>query len=285
MSLKSAIEDLEGFDLIVAFGFILGLLIGSFLNVVILRLPQNESIIYPASHCPKCKEKLKWWHNIPLLSWILLQGRCYYCKEPISWQYPAIEIATATLFAIIFYKEGLTFQAFVIAALFSSFLALSVIDLYYKAVPDSLNLFAALLALLSSDDYLQNLQNATIVAGALAMLRFIVSYYVSKKEQMHLNKKLQKAPWLRAYYPKFIMIEAMGEGDIIVGFAMGGVLGLKKTLLALFLAALIALPASLYNRIYRGDAQLPFIPFLALGTFLSYLFGSTILEWFHANPF
>ncbi len=267
----------------VVVGFILGLLIGSFLNVVILRLPQNESIIYPASHCPKCKEKLKWWHNIPVLSWILLQGRCYYCKEPISWQYPAIEIATATLFAIIFYKEGLTFQAFVIAALFSSFLALSVIDLYYKAVPDSLNLFAATIALFASSDYLQNLQNAAIVAGALAMLRFYVSYYVSKKEQIYLQKQIKSAPWLKSYYPKYIMIEAMGEGDIIVGFAMGALLGLEKTLIAIFLAALIALPASVYLRIAKSDTQLPFIPFLAIGTFLSYLFGAEIMEWLHAN--
>lgn len=253
--------------------------------MVILRLPQNESIVYPASHCPKCKEPLKWWHNIPLLSWIVLRGRCYYCKEPISVQYPLVELTTALLFAIVFYKEDFTLQAFVIAALFSLLLALSIIDLYYKAVPDSLNLLAALLALFSSNDYLQNLQNATIVAGALAMLRFFVSYYVSKKEQLRLNKELKKAPWLKAYYPKFIMIEAMGEGDIIVGFVMGGLLGLKRAILALFLAALIALPASIYNRIYRSDAQLPFIPFLALGAFFSYLFGSTILEWINANSF
>ena len=283
MSSRSAIEDLEEFDLEVVIAAILGLLIGSFLNVVILRLPQNESIVYPASHCPKCKEPLKWWHNVPVLSWVFLQGKCYFCKEPISWQYPAIEIATAALFAIIFYKEELTFQAFIIAALFSSLLALSIIDLRFKAVPDSLNLFAATIALFASSDYLQNLQNAAIVAGALAMLRFYVSYYVSKKDQIHLQKQIKSAPWLKSYYPKYIMIEAMGEGDIIVGFAMGALLGLEKTLIAIFLAALTALPASVYLRIAKSDTQLPFIPFLAIGAFLSYLFGAQIVEWMHAN--
>ncbi len=255
---------------------ILGLLIGSFLNVLILRLPQGENIAYPPSHCPKCKEPLKWWHNIPLLSWILLQGRCYYCKESISIQYPLIEIASAFIFVVVYAKEGFTLYGLSSAIVFDLLLALSIIDLRYKAVPDSINLLAASLALFSRPNFLQVFQDALLVAGSLAMLRFLVSYYVSKKEQIAIKRFLKERPWLNAYFPKYIIIEAMGEGDIIAGFAMGAILGIKMTLLAIFIAALVALPASLLQKARNNDKELPFIPFLALGTFIVYIAGEQI---------
>ena len=84
--------------MILAYAFIVGVAIGSFLNVVILRVPKGESISFPASHCPKCNNKLKFYHNIPLLSWIFLGGKCAYCKEKISLQYPLIEFLTSIIF-------------------------------------------------------------------------------------------------------------------------------------------------------------------------------------------
>ncbi len=263
---------------------IFGLLFGSFLNVVILRLPQGQSIVYPASHCPKCKNPLKWWHNIPVISWLLLGGRCAYCKEPISIQYPLVELLTGIIFATVFALHGLSLYSAAAAFVFSLLLALSLIDLKYKAVPDSINLLAALLALWSSPNILKNLQNALLVAGGLSMLRFFVSYYVSKKEEYYVRKRLKETPWLADFYPKYIMIEAMGEGDIIVGFTMGAMVGIKLSFVALFLAALIALPVSLYNRWSKRELELPFIPFLAIGLYLTYLFGDKILEWIDAYP-
>ena len=265
--------------IVLGFVTLLGLFIGSFLNVVIIRLPQGQSVAFPASHCPKCKKPLRWYHNIPLLSWLFLGGRCAYCKEPISAQYPIVEALTALIFFTVFYKNGVNLHSLAIALSFTLLLALSVIDLRYKAVPDSINLLAALLALFSSPDIVQNLKNGLLVAGAMSMLRFFVSYYVSKKEELYLKKTLQSAPWLKSYYPKYVMIEAMGEGDIIVGFTMGAILGVEATLVAIFLAALIALPASILNKALRGDRELPFIPFLAAGALLSFLFADQILGW------
>ena len=259
------------------FVFLLGVVFGSFLNVVILRLPEGQSIAYPGSHCPKCGQKLRWWHNIPLLSWLFLGGKCAYCKAPISIQYPLVELGTGFLFLGVFFLHP-DIYGLVTAIVFALLLALALIDLRYKAVPDSLNLTAALLAIFSSADILANLKNALLVAGALAMLRFLVSYYVSKKEHMRLQKLIKNAPWLAHYYPRFVMIEAMGEGDIIVGFAMGAILGLQKTLLAIFLAALFALPASIYTRWRKGEAELPFIPFLVLGSLVAYVIGDRIWE-------
>ncbi len=255
---------------------ILGLLFGSFLNVLILRLPQGENIAYPASHCPHCLHPLQWWQNIPLLSWILLRGKCHYCKEPISLQYPLVEIASAMIFIAVCFKQGFTLYGLNTALVFDLLLALSVIDLRFKAVPDSINLLAAILALFSREELIQALQDGLMVAGALAMLRFLVGYYVSKKEQ-NATKNFQKdRPWVNVYIPKYIMIEAMGEGDIIVGFAMGALLGIKMTLLAVFIAALLALPASIVQRIFNHDKELPFIPFLALATFIVFMLGNQL---------
>ena len=258
------------------FAALLGLAVGSFLNVVILRLPQGQSIAYPASHCPACKHPLKWWHNIPLLSWLLLGGKCAFCKTSISIQYPLIELVTALIFVLVAYKQGLTPYALATALSFTMLLALSIIDLRFKAVPDSINLLASLFAVFHSAAILQNLTAGLLFAGGFSMLRFVVSYYVSKKEELHLKKQLKLSPWLADFYPKYVMIEAMGEGDIMVAFTMGAILGVKLALVAVFIAALLALPASIAMRIAKNDKELPFIPFLAAGLFIAYLWSDSL---------
>jgi leader peptidase (prepilin peptidase)/N-methyltransferase len=257
---------------------VFGAVFGSFLNVVIVRLPQGKSVAYPASHCPKCGESLRWWHNIPLLSWLFLRGRCAYCKEPISPVYPFVELATALIFAALFYKEGPTLTALAYSLSFSLLLALSLIDLRYKAVPDSLNLLAFILAVAGAKDPLAALHDGLLMAGGFSMLRFFVSYYVSKKVDLQLRRERKRTPWLSTYHPKYVMIEAMGEGDVIVAATMGAILGLKGSLLAIFLAALLALPASVVRSRISGDTQLPFIPFLALGAFIAYLYSHDIVQ-------
>ena len=160
---------------------------------------------------------------------------------------------------------------------FALLLALSLIDLRYKAVPDSINLLALTLAIFATKDYFESFKNALLMAGGFALLRFYVSYYVSKKEELHLKRQLKRAPWLASYYPPYVMIEAMGEGDIMVAATMGAVLGIKLSLIAIFLAALFALPASLINRTLKNDKELPFIPFLALGMYVAFIFQKELL--------
>jgi len=127
--------------------FIFGMMIGSFLNVVIYRTPRGESIAFPASHCTSCNKKLKWYHNIPVFSWLFLGGKCAYCKDPISKQYPTVELLTGLLWLALYYKLGYVWYLPFVAASFTSLLALTVIDLKYYAVPDSVNFFALLMAL------------------------------------------------------------------------------------------------------------------------------------------
>ncbi len=231
---------------------VFGLLFGSFLNVLILRIPKEESIVFPGSHCFKCNKKLKWWHNIPLLSWVLLRGKCYFCKEPISVQYPIVEALSAVIFALVFYKLHDISFSIISGLVFALLLGLSLIDFRYKAVPDSLNLSALSLAVISSPFVLQNFVNALLFAGAFSLLRFYVSYFAKK--------------------------EALGEADIMIAATIGAMVGLKLGAVAIFLSAIIALPVFIIIR--EKDFEVPFIPFLALALFIVYLgedFFSNIL--------
>lgn len=220
---------------------ILGIVIGSFLNVVIHRIPLEENIAFPASHCPKCKEKLYWWHNIPLVSYLLLGAKCHFCKEPISARYPMVELISGLLFVGLYLKVGLHWELLFIYASFAALLALSMIDFDYMAVPDSVN-FAALIFALVNPDFLNSLKYAAIAAFGLFVIGFIASKIAKK--------------------------EALGSADIIVAGTMGALLGFPLFFVALFLSALLAMIPSL---IYR-EKGVPFVPFLALATLIVYIF-------------
>ncbi|WP_345971295.1 prepilin peptidase [Sulfurimonas sp. HSL1-6] len=262
-----------------------GALFGSFLNVVIYRIPRGESIVFPASHCPHCGTNLKPWHNVPVLSWLMLRGRCAFCGVPISAQYPLIELLSAAIAAALYLKLGLSAAMIGITGVFLTLLALLVIDFYYKMVPDSLNLLALTLAVVSAwspQMLAENLKNALIFAGGFALLRFYVSYYLFVKIK-RMSPNLKKASWVRNYNTIPAVVEAMGEGDIMIGATMGALLGVQLGLAAVFLSALLALPAMLLTR-NETDAskQLPFIPFLAMATWIVYIFDTPIARWMEA---
>lgn len=226
-----------------------GLCIGSFLNVAIIRLPKNESINLPASHCPTCLHPLAWYHNVPLFSWIFLRGKCAFCKSHISFQYPLVELSSAFLYAFIYFHLANTLQALLIASVFALLLALSIIDLRYKAVPDALSLPALILSFCTGDP-LVSLQNGLLFMGAFAFLRFFVSALAKK--------------------------EVMGEADIIIAGIIGALLGIKLGLAAIYISAVIAL--IIFMIIRKKGYELAFIPFLALGLLLTWLFKTPILH-------
>jgi len=236
--------DFDLYNMVVI--FIAGLLIGSFANVLIIRIPKEESVVFPSSHCVKCNTKLKWYHNIPLFSWIFLKGKCAFCSEKISIQYPLVELASAFLFLICYLKEQDLVFALISGGVFVLLLALSLIDLIYLEVPDSLNLLALSLAFVHDENILQNFQNALLFAGGFSFLRFYVSYLAKK--------------------------EAMGEADIIIAATIGAMLGVKLGLVSIFLSALIAMPFFVFAG--KKDKELPFIPFLAASLFIVYCFDT-----------
>ncbi|EJF07411.1 prepilin signal peptidase PulO-like peptidase [Thiovulum sp. ES] len=233
------------------FVIILGLSIGSFLNVLIYRIPLGESIVFPSSHCPKCKVKLKFWHNIPILSYLFLKGKCSFCNSKISIQYPIVETISAVIFLVIYLEFGFNLEAFLLALLFSIILALSVIDLYHKAVPDSLNLTALTLSIIypmQLTEIFNNLEDALLFGGAFAFLRFYVSYFVKR--------------------------EAMGEGDIMIAGVIGAVLGTYLGAFAIFLSSILTIPAIIIAK----ERELPYIPFLATALLITFLFQDIIYK-------
>ena len=230
---------------IVLFIFIFGTIIGSFLNVLIYRIPKGESIAYPASRCQSCQTPLKWYHNIPIFSWLFLRGKCGFCSEKISIQYPLIELTTGLIAVSLYYKLGLVWYMPIVFVVFALLLALVMIDFKYMAVPDNLNLLALALAVVSPN-VLGSLHDALLATGGLTLLRYYLSFFLNR--------------------------EAMGEGDIIVAGTMGALLGFPLFFYALFLSAILAIAPSLMAK----DRAVPFVPFLAIATFIVYIFDSQV---------
>ncbi len=271
-------------DINLIIAFVLGLLIGSFLNVVIIRIPKQESVVFGSSHCVRCNHKLQPWHNIPLFSWLFLRGKCAYCKTPISIQYPVIELLSALLFVVIANKYGLTLPALSIAMSFLMLLALSVIDFKYKMVPDSLNLLAIFFAVCgawSIEGVIHNFQNALLFMGGFTLLRFVLSYYLTSS--IFRAGLKTKTSWNK-HYDRTPFIEAMGEGDIMVAATMGALLGGELGLVAIFISALLALPIMILLLGRSAEEQrVPYVPFLAMATFIVFLYDSQIMNYIRAN--
>lgn len=264
--------------------FVFGIVFGSFLNVVILRIPKGESVVYESSHCYACNTPLKPWHNIPLFSWIFLRGKCSFCKTKISIQYPIIEFISGVIFVLLTLKSGLTLPIFFIALSFLMLLALSMIDFKYKMVPDSLNLLAMFFAIIGASNIhgiFDNFLNALIFAGGFTLLRFALSYYLTSS--LYRAGLKTKTAWNK-HYDRTPFVEAMGEGDIMVAATMGALLGSSLTLSAIFLSALLALPIMLALQNTSKEAKrVPFVPFLALATFIVYMLDTPILAYIEAT--
>lgn len=227
--------------LIIVFTF--GTLIGSFLNVVIYRIPKGESIAFPASKCQSCQTPLKWYHNIPIFSWIALRGKCGFCTQEISKQYPIVEFLTGVIFTLVYLKLGLIWYFPFVAAAFTALFALVMIDFKYMAVPDNVN-FAALLFALAHPNFLDAMMYAAIAAGGLYLIGLFSSFIARR--------------------------EAMGGADVIVAGTMGALLGFPNFFIALFLSAILAMiPAMVWR-----EKGVPFVPFLALATFIVYLYDT-----------
>ncbi len=232
---------MEAYNILIAvFVFLFGISVGSFLNVLIYRIPNEMSINFPPSQCTSCGHKLKWYHNIPLISWLALGGKCAFCKSKISAQYPVVEFINGLIWLAIFAKIGLVWYLPFIMLSFSMLLALTMIDFKYYAVPDNLNIAALIFALIQPD-FFHAILNALYAGGALYLLGFIVSKLAKK--------------------------EALGEADIIVAATMAALLGFPLFFIAMFIAAILAIIPSLLAK----DTKIPFVPFLALATLITYL--------------
>lgn len=243
------------------FIFLFGLIIGSFLNVLIYRLPLNKSIVTPRSSCINCNETIKFYDNIPLLSYVFLQGKCRSCNEKISIQYPIVEFLTALLTLLLFQKLDFSIEFFLMSIISYLLITLSFIDLKYKAVPDYLLVLILLFSVFHYPISLESLQNGLLFAGAFALLNFLITFYIQ-----NIKSRLKNDESLKDQI-------ALGEGDIPIIASIGAILGVYSGIIAIFLAAILAIIPAIYNLFVKNDTQTPFIPFLASGLLLEYLFN------------
>ena len=234
--------------LIAVFVFLFGISVGSFLNVLIYRVPEGININNPPSTCPNCNNQLKWYHNIPIVSWLILRGKCAFCESKISSQYPIIELINGLIWLAVYSKIGLEWYSVFTALSFSMLLALSMIDFKYYAVPDSIN-FAALIFALINPNFLNSALDAFYAAAGFYILGLVVSKLAKK--------------------------DALGEADIIVAATMAALLGYPAFFVAMFISAILAIIPSLFAK----DTMVPFVPFLALATFITYLNKELLLNF------
>jgi leader peptidase (prepilin peptidase)/N-methyltransferase len=232
--------------------------------MLIYRLPLGISLVNPKrSICISCSSKIKWYENVPLLSFFLLKGKCSNCGEKISITYPIVELLTAIVTLLLFYKFGLNIDFIIATFLFYALIILSFIDFKYKAVPDYLLILALLISSLIFDF---SFKNAFIFAGAFVLLELFITFYIQ-----NIKSRLLKDDTLKEQ-------RAMGEGDIPIVAIIGGLLGIKLGMFAIFLASILAIIPSILNNIIKKDIETPFIPFLSLGLFLVFIYGNYFLQ-------
>jgi leader peptidase (prepilin peptidase)/N-methyltransferase len=241
--------------------FVLGLMIGSFLNVCIYRIPAGESIVTPPSRCPSCGERLRRYHNVPVVSWLLLRGRCGFSRAPVSARYPAIELLTAVVFAlhaVVFAPGPLLLVRLVFAAVL---IVLAFIDIDHRILPNSMTLTGIPLGLLASlwlpPGWRDSLIGIALGGGSL---------------------------WLIAEaYFRWRKIEGMGMGDVKMLAMIGAVLGWKAVVVTLVLGscsgALVGV--AMMTRAEGGMRYaLPFGTFLAAGALAASLVGDPLIAWY-----
>jgi len=242
--------------------FILGLIVGSFSNVCIYRIPRNKSIIYPASHCPKCRSNISPKDNIPLLSYILLKGRCRNCKSKISIQYPIVELLTGLIYLIIYLIYGLSVQSLIYIILSAALIIIAFIDLNEQIVPDVISLPGIVIGFILSFfvPYISFINSALgiVVGGGIILIIGLVGSVIFKKE-------------------------VMGGGDVKLAAIIGAFLGLKYIVISLFLGFFLGALAGIFlilSKIKSREDMVPFGPFIVLGSMITLLWGEKIISWY-----
>lgn len=258
--------------------FVFGTVVGSFLNVCIWRLPREESLVEPGSHCPNCNKPLRAWDLVPLFSFLIQGCKCRYCKKPITWRYFFVELATGIYFILVYLKFGLGIDFAAYALFGSSLIAILFIDLEHFIIPDQLSIFGIVLGVARDianifmgrvkpfyifipgthfDLPIPQSIAAIFICGGAFLLIAIVSYYIYKKE-------------------------GIGGGDVKLAAAVGANLLLGQAALSFFMAAIIGGVIAIYLLIGKkktGQDYLAFGPMMVVGSFIAMFFGKDIIRW------
>ncbi len=264
--------------------FLLGLVIGSFLNVVIARVPAGESVVSPRSRCPHCSTPIAFYDNIPLLSYALLRGKCRHCGENISLLYPALEFLTGVAFAAAYWRFGWNPAFPLNAAFFSALIALTFIDLYHRILPDVITLPLIVAGLCFS-----YFQDPAVIESRLTVRLFNLDAPWQRIATHAADSLLGillggGALWLVAVlYLKLRKIEGMGMGDVKLMAAVGAFLGWTLAWLTIFIGSFLgAVIGSAYMAAQKKGMryELPFGTFLGFAAIASALWGPDLIDWY-----
>ncbi len=257
--------------------FIFGLNIGSFLNVCIYRLPKSESIVNPPSHCPKCNKKIEWFDNIPLISYILLRGKCRNCKTAISPRYFLVELLTGVMFFFLMFKFGLSFDFFIFMIFTCVLIIVTFIDFDHFLIPDVLVLPGIVLGLAVS------FKNSLLMN--LSPLFFDVSYPLS----VFLNSLtgaifgFLSLLFVAVLGEMLFKKEAMGGGDLKLLAMMGAFLGWKNVFFTIFMSSLVGAVIGITLIIFKKKGKgeyIPYGPYLALAGIINIFWGDILIAKF-----
>ncbi|MDH4100339.1 MAG: prepilin peptidase [Nitrospirota bacterium] len=240
-----------------AAAFLFGLAVGSFLNVCIYRLPKQESVVFPASHCPGCGSSIRWHDNIPVLSYLVLGGRCRHCKASISWQYPMVELATGVLFFVAVAIFGVSQETPVYLLLLSALIVIAVIDLEHQIIPDRITLPGIPLGLICSTFLLPTGLVDALIGLAAGGGGFYLIAVISRG--------------------------GMGGGDIKLMAMLGAFLGWKAIIITTLIGSLMGAIVGIFLMAVKGRGRkhaVPFGPFLATGALVALFWGEQLVTWY-----
>lgn len=235
--------------------FIFGIVIGSFLNVCIYRLPLHENIATTGSHCMSCGHQLRWYDLVPLLSWLSLKGRCRYCKAGISVQYPLIEFVNGVGYVLIFVFKGFSLDAGILCLFSSALLVLSVIDARTFEIPVGINITILLLGVVRTFLDYQNVLSHLIGFLCVSLFLLLLNLFTGGR--------------------------AMGGGDVKLMGAAGLLLGWKLIILSFLLACIMgSLVHPVLMKVKKLDRRLAFGPYLSAAMFIALMFGDSFINWY-----
>jgi len=247
---------------VIAAALILGLLVGSFLNVCIHRVPLGMSIVRPASRCPRCGFELRWYQNVPILSYLLLRGKCASCKVRISIRYPMVEALTGLLFLLVFHCFGISWATPVYWVFVATLVVITFIDLDHQIIPDVISLPGIVVGFLTALmvpwlSWTDSLFGILLGGGSLFLVAEV--------------------------YQRLTGQEGMGGGDVKLLAMIGAFLGWKAVLPVIFFGSLagslVGVPLMLLKR-SDGKLAIPFGPFLALGALICLFWGRQLFDWY-----
>jgi len=250
--------------MLVVVAIVFGAIVGSFLNVCIIRLPKEESIVTPGSHCPHCNHPIMFYDNVPLISYLMLRGKCRYCRSSISAQYPLVEGITGISSLLLFLKFGLSLNYLFYFSFVAALIVITAIDLYHQIIPDVISI-------------------PGIGVGFLGALIVPYPYITSFNSLLGILLGGGSLFVVATLYQWLFKREGMGGGDVKLLAMIGAFLGWESVILTILLSSLIGSIIGIIIMVIKGKDfkyAIPFGPFLSLGAVIALFYKSEIFSWY-----